>query len=432
MSLVSKPRPKVFYGWYMVAAAFGIQFLVAGLFMQSFGAYVAVLEEEFGWSKATLAGAFSFTQFIGGSIGPVQGVALDRFGPRPTMRAGIVCFGLGFLAFSQVNSILGYYGAFILLALGFRLGGFFPLSWALVNWFERRRARALSTMSLGVAVGGLIVPVVALSLENLGFRTTAAISGVIIVVIGLPLVQFIRSRPEDYGEVVDGIVDDEPEERPRFESALVRDFTLREALRTPAFWLVSLGHGAALLVVGAVSVHVISHLKEDLGYSVGDAALVVTLMTGTQVVGMLLAGVIGDRYDKRVICAICMIMHMTGLLLVTFALNVWMVIAFAMLHGAAWGIRGPLMQAIRADYFGRSSFGAIMGISATIIMIGQVSGPLVAGVLADLTGNYELGFTLLAVLAGMGSSFFIFAKRPPLPETDTDDRGIEVEPIARR
>jgi len=400
----------------MVGAGFGIQLLAAGLLTQSFGAYVAVLQEDFGWSKAALAGAFSFLQMIGGLMSPVQGVVIDRFGPRAIMRVGMVAFALGFMALSQVDSLLGYYAAFVLVGIGFRLSGFFPLSVAMVNWFERRRARALSTMSLGVAVGGLVVPIVAYSLENFGWRESAFGSGVLLLVVGLPLVQVIRRRPEDYGEVVDGR-GFQPNERDMAVASESRgpDFTARQAVRTPAFWLISLGHGSALLVVGAVAVHVISHLKEDLGYSVSDAALVVTLMTSMQVVGMLVGGTIGDRFDKRIISAVCMVMHMVGMLLVTYAVSLPMVVAFAVLHGLAWGIRGPLMQAMRADYFGRSSFGAIMGLSALIIMVGQIAGPLVAGLLADATGNYDLGFTLLAVLAGMGSAFFLFAKRPAPP-----------------
>ena len=273
-------------------------------------------------------------------------------------------------------------------------------------------------MGLGVAVGGLVVPVVAYSLETFGWRESAFVSGILMFVVGVPLVQVIRHRPEDYGEVVDGRRgEDEASER-QSSSAAARepDFTAREAIRTRAFWLISLGHGSALLVVGAVMVHVISHLKEDLGYSVSNAALVVTLMTSMQVVGILIGGTIGDRFDKRIITGTCMLMHMVGLLLVTYAVSLPMVIAFAVLHGMAWGIRGPLMQAMRADYFGRSSFGVIMGLSALIIMIGQIGGPLIAGALADQTGSYDLGFTLLAVLAGAGSLFFIFARRPSLPE----------------
>jgi MFS family permease len=100
------------------------------------------------------------------------------------------------------------------------------------------------------------------------------------------------------------------------------------------------------------------------------------------------------------------------MLMLTYAQGNAMLLAFAVLHGVAWGLRGPFMQAIRADYFGRSSIGMIMGLSGIIIAMGQVAGPLVAGAMADLTGNYRAGFTFLAILAGLGSLLFVLAKRP--------------------
>jgi MFS family permease len=89
-----------------------------------------------------------------------------------------------------------------------------------------------------------------------------------------------------------------------------------------------------------------------------------------------------------------------------------MLVAFAVLHGGAWGVRGPFMQAIRADYFGRRAIGMILGLSSLVIVIGQIGGPLIAGLLADLTGNYRAGFTVIAALAAMGSLFFLLARRP--------------------
>jgi MFS family permease len=89
-----------------------------------------------------------------------------------------------------------------------------------------------------------------------------------------------------------------------------------------------------------------------------------------------------------------------------------MLVAFGVLHGGAWGLRGPFMQAIRADYFGRRSIGMILGLSSIIIVVGQIGGPMIAGVLADMTGNYRSGFTVLSVLAGLGSLFFLLAKKP--------------------
>jgi MFS family permease len=220
--------------------------------------------------------------------------------------------------------------------------------------------------------------------------------------------------------VPDGIADaPSPKDEARSKAESTRDFTAREALRTPAFWLISLGHGFALLVVHAVAVHAITHLKEDLGYSIGQASLVISLVTISQMAGVGLGWLIGERWEKRYIAAACMLAHAVGLLLLTYAAELPAsfpsVIAFAVLHGSAWGLRGPFMQAIRADYFGRSAIGMILGLSFMIIVIGQVGGPIVPGVFADITGNYRLGFTILAVLAGLGSMFFVLAKKPELP-----------------
>jgi sugar phosphate permease len=259
------------------------------------------------------------------------------------------------------------------------------------------------------------VPVVAWSLQTFGWRATAFSSGVIAIVVGFPLAMVIRRRPEDYGETVDGLAPKAYVEGEPAQLGPRRDFTASEAVRTPAFWLLSLGHGFALLVVHAMSVHSITHMNQGLGYSVERASLVYTLLTLSQMGGVGIGWLIGDRYDKRLIAAICMLMHMTGLLLLTYAFTAAMVLAFAVLHGAAWGLRGPFMQALRADYFGRSAIGMILGLSLMIVVVGQIGGPMIAGVLADHTGNYRVGFTILALLAGLGSLFFVLAKKPELP-----------------
>jgi MFS family permease len=192
----------------------------------------------------------------------------------------------------------------------------------------------------------------------------------------------------------------------------VRDLTAREALRTSAFWFISLGHGFAMLVVSAITVHAIIHMKEGLGHSIGTAALVIGLMTLCQFAGVLGAMAIGDRYDKGMVSAVCMALHTLGLMLLTYASSLGMLIAFALVHGLSWGVRGPLMGAIRADFFGRTSIGLIMGLSSVIVLVGNVSGPMIAGALADATGDYRLGFSVVALLSGLGSVFFILARAP--------------------
>src|SRR5690606_6553146 len=107
--------------------------LVGGLMMQSFGVYVTAIEREYGWSRAVLAGAFSLSRAESGIFGPLQGWMIDRFGPRAVMRVGLVIFALGFLAFSQLNSILTFYIAFAMMAVGSSLGGFLSITVALIN-----------------------------------------------------------------------------------------------------------------------------------------------------------------------------------------------------------------------------------------------------------------------------------------------------------
>ena len=432
--MIQHLRDRVFYGWWMVMAAAGIQFLTSGLMNQSFGAYVAVMRDEFGWKNTAFSAAYSLQQIESGLLGPVQGWFIDRVGPRGMMRLGLVIFGAGFMLLSQVHSLTAFYGVFFLMAVGSSLAGFFPLTVALVHWFEKKRSRALSTMSVGFAFGGIVVPAVAYSLETFGWRGTAFVSGIVIILLGLPLSQVIRRRPEDYGEVVDGIR--EPATTAPVETARgtqlalapERDFTAAEAIRTPAFWFISLGHASALFVVGAVNIYAISHMKDDLGYSVAAASLVITFMTTMQIVGMVVGGYLGDKMDKRIIAFGCMAMHTAGLLLLAYAVVLPMIIAFAMLHGFAWGARGPLMQAIRADYFGRSSFGMIMGISSIIVTMGNVVGPMLAGFLADSTGSYQTGFTILAIMTAFGSVFFLLCRRPTPPAPQRD--ALRVEALA--
>jgi MFS family permease len=409
----------VYYGWWIVAASAGIQLLQAGLMQQAYGAYVSVLRDDMGWSTTALAFGYSLQPVQNGLLGPVQGWMIDRWGPRPVMRVGMLLFGGALLAFSQIDTLLTFYIVFVTMAVGASLAGFMSIMTTLVQWFERRRATAMSIAQTGMSVGGMLVPLVAFSLSTLGWRETAFISGLIVLGVGLPLTQIIRPDPEAYGLLPDGASPaDVQAALPA--SGLVAplsqrvDFTPRQALRTRAFWFISFGHGMALLVVSAVMVHLILHLQDERGFTLSQAAAVVSVMTLVTALGQLGGGYLGDRFAKRKIAALAMFGHSAGLLALAWGGSFIWVVVFILAHGVAWGMRGPLMQAMRADYFGRRHFGTIMGYSSLVIMFGMVLGPLVAGFMADYFGNYQYGFTLLAVLAALGSIFFILAT-PPTP-----------------
>jgi MFS family permease len=422
-----------------VGAGLGIQALIGAFFMQAFGTYAAIFERDFGWSKTTLAAAFSMSRVESGMLGPLQGWATDRFGPRAVMRVGLVMLGVGLMLFSQINSIPTFFATFFVMAVGQSLGGFMALSVAVVNWFERRRSMALGIMQTGFAVGGLAVPLVAWAMVTLGWRQTAFASGLLILAVALPLSQLVRHRPEDHGLHRDGVSAEEAERRAAearadddggaWEFPGSNDFTTREAMRTRSFWLISLGHASALLVVGAVMMHLVLHLTDALGYSIVQAGFVLQLVAAMQVIGQIGGGYLGDRLNKRRMLVGSMAGHAAGMLLLAWASTLWMVVGFALLHGLAWGTRGPLLQSLRADYFGASSYGTIMGFSSLIMMMGMMSGPLLAGVLADRTGGYEVGFTVLGALAAVGSIFFILATKPSPPARL---RSIPATPAAER
>ena len=435
-----------YFGWWIVAGSIGIQVLAAGLVMQAFGTYVAVWQAEFGWSKTAFAAAFALQRGLMALLSPLQGWLLQRLGPRTVIQTGLVILAVGFVLLSRFQTQAGFYTAFLVMALGVGMSGFLSLTSTIVNWFERRRSSALALMQMGIALGGLMVPAVAWLLTTQGWRATALISAGAVLAFGLPLSALMRSTPEAYGLRLDGdppppatidpsaavdgarsaetaTADDEKraepsDERPGDAASSAghdtgHDFGAREALRTRAFWFITAGHAIAVTLVATVTVHLVVHLNEGLGLSIQTAASIVALMTGAMMAGQLAGGFLGDRFPKRAIATAAMLAHAIALVAVALAPSLPWVVFFAILHGVAWGMRGPIMQALRADYFGRTSFATIMGISFSFVMLGQMAGPLLAGALADALGDYRLAFFGLASLVAAGSLFFVFATPPP-------------------
>ena len=346
---------RIFYGWWIVGVSVVIQALIAAFFVQAYASYAVIFERDFGWSKTVLSLAFAMARVEGGMLGPPEGWAIDRFGPRAVTRTGLVLLGLGLLLFSRINSLPVFFAAFLLMSVGASLGGFLPLGVAVVHWFERRRATALGIMQIGFAVGGLVAPLVAWAMVTFGWRETAFTSGVLIVVIALPLVQIVKHRPQDHDLRPDGASAEEEAQRQTAAGASddggSPNFTAREAMRTRSFWMISLGHASALLVVGAVMVHLVLHLTDRMGYSIVQANFVFQLLAAMQIAGQLGGGYLGDRVSKRALLMACMVGHALGILMLAFASTLWMVIGFTVLHGMAWGTRGPVVMAIRGGLF---------------------------------------------------------------------------------
>lgn len=409
-----------------------MQVLISAVLTQSYGGYVMLLRSEFGWSNTMLSSGYAMLRFESNLLGPAQGWITDRFGPRRVMTAGVVMLGLGFVLFSRIDSPLEFFGAFVVIAVGASFCGWTTLAVAIVRIFPTGRSWPMSVAKFGMGVGGLAAPLVLGALAAYGWRTTALVSGIVVLVAGLsimPLIQgsgrhVVAQAPPspDAAETVsrpDGETHGARQDiRHPDPGAAEVNFSARQALRTRAFWMLSLGHTCAVLVVAALLVHLVPFLMTELGYSLGGAGLVVAGLTAAQMVGTMLGGLFGDRLNRRRILTATMFMHGGGVLFLTYAQNATMVIVFVVMHGLAWGIRAPLQQSLRADYFGAASFGTILGFSSLLVMIGSTGGPLLSGYLVDRTGGYRIGFTAMALVAIAGSIFFFSARRPRLGDQD--------------
>jgi len=406
--------PRVFYGWWIVGVAATFQALFGVLFFHGFGPFFVSLQREFGWSRTLLSGAYSLARLEGGLLGPLEGLLIDRLGPRRVVLTGLVVAAVGFLLFSATRSPAWFYGSYLVMSLGASLAGWLTLSAAVNSWFIRRRSLAMSFLSVGLSVGGLLVPLLALSIERWGWRTTSVGIAGVLLAIGIPMALVLRRRPEDYGLLPDSAREAPPPPRSA-APAPSGDFTFAQAVRTPAFWAISLGHAAALIPTSAVMVHLVPFLENEVGISMAVAATVVTVTTAVSIPAQVAGGWLGDRVDKRMALTVLTAAQGVALVSLAFTRSVPLAMLFAVLHGITWGARMPMTSAIRGDYFGRRFFGVISGSMNLITTLGAIVGPLLVGALADRVG-YRPALLALVGVTVLGSLFFLGARRP-VPRT---------------
>lgn len=423
--------PKVFYGWWVLLAASVAMALNGALYFYGFGTFFVPLERTFTASRTALSAIFALSRVESGLLGPVEGFFVDRLGARIVVLVGITLFGAGFILLSRADSFLYMAIVFVVfIALGASAGSGMALSALIMNWFVKKRGRAMGLLLAGLSVGGAIgVPLLAWFIENYGWRTAAVVAGLTIWVVGYPAALFMRYRPEQYGYRPDGepppsvaspATPGQPEKNTASSLAAPHpttnaDFTVRQALMTRAFWFVSLCHSVSLIVVSAVQVHLIPAML-GMGISLPVAGLMVGLMNLVAVGGRIGFGWLGDISDKRQIIALCLIIQFFALLALAWAQSLWQVVIFLVLFGAGYGGRAPLLQALRGDFFGRTSIATIMGFSGLVLVVGTVSGPVFAGYLYDLNQSYTLAFILLAFVNLIGIALILATQKPQLPQ----------------
>jgi sugar phosphate permease len=278
---------------------------------------------------------------------------------------------------------------------------------------------------MGLAVVGfaasaaIFIPVVVWAQSEYGWRNAALGTAFVMVLLGLPVMLLMRDAPEPYGLLPDG-------ERAgsggvaRAASQLgggLVNFTLRQALKTRAFWLIASGSGLAMFVQSAVVIHQFPYFEQILDRE--TAALVLAEMNVFNIAGRIIGGMLGDRVPINRLMTLNMALSTSTLLLLAFGTTLAPLLVYGAIYGFTWGVRAAVSNSILGDYFGRAAFGRIAGLNQTLASPGAVVSPLLVGIGVDWTGGFQLPFLILAAISLVGSVLFFVAVRPPDPRTLT-------------
>ena len=329
---------------------------------------------------------------------------------------GFTLGGAGLIFFSQINGPVLFYAAFLLLSLGFSSGGFVPSLTATNAWMIRRRALGMSIVEGGVSISGLLVPFIVWGISQHGWRATVLVMGIVAILVGPLIAWFVGKRPTPEQLSTQVVPRDERGRRRVRESS--HDFTVREALRTRAFWSISVTHMLVNVSTGAISAHLFLHLSDDngVGLDTTTAAAVVPILVSTAFVSQLVGGVVGDMWDKRALVPFLALMQGASLIVLALAESFVMATVFAVIWGIGFGARTPILLAMRGEFFGRRHFGTIFALSSFPMSIGMMLSPVIVGWSHDVWKTYDWSLYVLAGFCAAASVTVLFATRPMSPE----------------
>jgi MFS family permease len=377
----------IYYGWWIVLACFFIGFYVVGPLFYGFTAFFEPIVEEFGWSYTQVSIAFSLRGVEMGMLAPITGFLVDRFGPRKLAFSGVLIIGFALILLSLTNSLIMFYSAFVLLALGMSGCASTVLMTTAAQWFRRNVGKAMGLVVCGFGAGGILIPLIVWLIDLYQWRTTLIIFGLGTWALGIPLSFVIRHTPEQYGYLPDGEIPAEPTSIHGGRD-IEKETNFRDALKSKNFRTISVSVTIQTMIIHAVITHVMPYLG-SIGMSRTGAAFVATSIPLVSIIGRFGFGWLSDIFDKRHVlaglyCLLCM-----GTLAFAYAHVKWLIFPFLLLFSPALGGVLSLKGAIVREYFGRASFGRLFGIITGITAIGGVIGPSAAGWSFDTLGSYH-------------------------------------------
>src|SRR5438874_5797554 len=377
-------HPRVFYGWFVVAAAFAVTFVGFGS-AYTFSAFVEPLQHDFGASRGSVSLVFSLAGFLYFGLGIISGPLADRLGSRPFAVAGMFLTGVGLAAASAAQSLAQVYVAYG-IGVGLGMGcAYVPAIGAVQRWFVRRRGFASGIAVSGIGFGTLAMPPLAsLLIGLLGWRGAYLALGALAVVLGGGLALLIENDPRRRGLGPDG---DPPQSTTPM--ALPEGASVREAIRSTRF----IGLYAACLIcafgVFIPFVHLVPYAR-DHGIAPSSAVWLLAVIGVGSTAGRFFLGGLADRMGRELSLLLMFIGMALALAMWAISTTVWPLVVFAFVYGVFYGGWVAVLPAVVMDYFGGRNVSGIIGVLYTSVAFGTLIGPSAAGFAFDLSHSYEL------------------------------------------
>jgi MFS family permease len=397
---LSRPRPAgPFYGWYVVAALFFSTFIVIGV-RQGFGVFVESWEKEFGVTTTAVSVAAAIGWIVNGVSQPFFGALTDRLGARRVLIAGMVLMGVGTILVAASASPLMLavtYGFLVSFASGAL--SFTPAGALLSLWFVRRRGTAMSLLTVGGSLSGMImIPFLAYFMLNASWQTVWITLGAMILGLGLPVLVFVvRSSPEDMDLLPDGDADQDDQDvvagRRSRSSAVGPLATNRwqQSFRSAPMWQLSAAYWVCGVTTASISVHFVRWASSE-GISPGTAAIAFGLLSGINALGVLFVGTISDRMQRKNLLGMVYLVRglaFVSLIVLPGGVALW---AFAIIGGMSWLATVPLTTSLAADVYGVRKLGTLAGLINMAHQLGGGAAVIVFGRIFDRYGNYDYAF----------------------------------------
>ncbi|MFQ5875193.1 MAG: MFS transporter [Dehalococcoidia bacterium] len=437
----STKRSAFFYGWRIVVLGYILNLMTAGVGSSGFSVFVKPMGDDLGWNRSSVVAATALSMIAAAVFGHLIGAQLDkRHGARLVTTSGIFVIGLAMIATGYVNEIWQFLLIFFVAgAFGLHAYPMLIVPTIVSKWFVRKRGMAISFASMGLpSTGLLIVPYVNFLISSFDWRTAWKVLGFTTWGLALPwCFLFMKGRPEDMGLQPDGASqpavespeNDFPQQGPKHALILPRGkdeadeypWTIREATRTRAFWLVLLASSLGMMSFLAVLINFFAFVTDEAkGFTSGEATIALAIFSVFSLIGKLPWAFLADRIDIRYSTAFTYAVPGLALALLLNANAFWMLVLWGVIYGTGVSGISPLPALAWGNYYGRTFLGAIRGIASPITFLSQAAAPLFAAFMYDVTGGYETPFAIFLGIFLFSSFLMLLARRPPIPQAGHD------------